>query len=74
MFHLKELVTILCLLLLVWTVIAPAGAPEILFVLPVVAFLCAVSVSQRLSGTIEFDFQPLESSLSSLTERAPPLR
>ena len=39
MFYLREVIAVLCLVLLAWTLFAPIGAPDILSVLPVIAIL-----------------------------------
>jgi hypothetical protein len=72
MFHLKELISILCLVLLAWTLVAPAAAPDIFLVLPIVAILCAVLLSQRVPLAMEIGLRLQDSSFHSVSPRAPP--
>ena len=72
MFQLRELVSILCLVLLAWALIAPAGAPDLLFVLPVIGTLCFVSLTQRVSPGLTSCLRVLDPSISFISLRAPP--
>ena len=72
MFHLRELISVLCLVLLAWTLIAPAGAPDVLFVLPVIGTLWLISITQRVSPATTFRLRVLDPSISFISLRAPP--
>ena len=72
MFHLRELITVLCLVLLAWTLLAPSGAPDLLYVLPVIGTLLVAAVSIGVPRTSELNFRRLDPSLFSLSLRAPP--
>ena len=72
MFHLRELVTLLCLVLLAWTLIAPGAAPDFVSVLPLIAILHFALVAVRLPSGNETGFVALAPSLSSISLRAPP--
>ena len=72
MFHLRELISVLCLVLLAWTLIAPAGAPDVLFVLPVIGTLWFISDTQRVSPATTFRLRVLDPSISFISLRAPP--
>src|SRR5262249_40348336 len=73
MFHLREIITVLCLVLLAWTLLAPVAAPDILIVLPVIAALLIALVSSLLPQSAGFRFHVLDPSLASNSVRAPPL-
>jgi len=74
MLHLRELISLLCLVLLVWTLFAPASGPDIFLVLPVVGFLCIVATAVPIPGRRERKFRILDPSLSSISLRAPPVQ
>jgi len=74
MLHLRELISLLCLVLLVWTLFAPGSGPDILLVLPVVGFLYIVATAVPIPGRRERKFRILDPSLSSISLRAPPVQ
>src|SRR5262249_59156199 len=71
-FYLRELISVLFLVLLAWTLIAPAGAPDVLFVLPVIGTLWLISVTQCVSPATTSRLRVLDPSISFISLRAPP--
>ena len=74
MLHLRELISILCLVLLAWTLIAPASGSDILLVLPIVGILYIISDAVRIPSRGEHRVRLLEPSLFSISLRAPPVQ
>jgi hypothetical protein len=72
MFHLREIITIVCLVLLAWSLVAPVGSHDSLLVLPVIAALCVAVISVRLPNATGFRYRALDPSLASVSVRAPP--
>jgi hypothetical protein len=71
MFYFRQVVAIVCLVLLAWTLIAPIGLSSFFLVLPVIATLSIILVSLLLPGT-ESDFRVYDPSLFSISLRGPP--
>lgn len=74
MFHLRELIATLCLVLLAWTLLAPGIAPDLVYVLPVIGTLLVAVASSKLPRTSQLNFRPVGPSRFPLSLRAPPQR
>jgi len=72
MFQLREIIAVLCLVLLAWTIVAPVAGHNLLIILPVVAILCVSATSTGLPDSTQFRFRVLDPSLLSILLRAPP--
>lgn len=70
--HFRELIAALCVVLLACALLAPAGAPDILIILPVVGLLCVTFIAVRIAVTTRSGFRVLDPSLASISVRAPP--
>jgi hypothetical protein len=73
-FRFKELVSVLCLVMMAWTLVAPSVAPDILLILPVVGIFSAVFVAHRVSFASTSHLRILDPSISFISLRAPPLQ
>ena len=71
MSYFRQIVAVLCLVLLAWTLIAPIGLSGFFLVLPVIATLSIILVSVLLPGT-KPGFRVLDPSLFSISLRGPP--
>jgi hypothetical protein len=72
MFQLREIIAVLCLVLLAWTLVAPVAGHDLLIILPVVAMLCVAATAIELPNSTEIRFRVLDPSLLSILLRAPP--
>jgi len=69
---LEKLISILCLVVLVSALVAPAGATDLLLILPVIGTLCFVSVAKFASSPATSSLRVLDPSISFISLRAPP--
>ncbi len=74
MLYFREIVALLCLVLLAWSLLAPVAGPEIVSVLPVIGFLSIVIVSLPIHRNAESSLRVLDPSHSTIALRAPPQR
>ena len=68
----KRLVSALCLILITFTLIAPAAGQDVFFILPLIGILLVIVVSLPALSIAEPDLVALDASLSSVSLRAPP--
>jgi hypothetical protein len=72
MFRLRQLVAILCLVLLAWTFVAPDSISDLLFVLPLIAVLFIALKATEPLKTRALNRGRLDPCLFSFSLRAPP--
>jgi len=73
MIQIRKLISVLCLLLLTWSLVAaPVSGHDIVWVLPLIAVLFIALFTLRLLNPFESDFVAFDPSLSSVSLRAPP--
>jgi hypothetical protein len=73
MIQIRKLISVLCLLLVTWSLVAaPISGSDLVVVLPLIGILLIALLSLSFLQPSESDFVVLGPSLSSVSLRAPP--